>query len=563
MISSPPNRSCPAKPTQDTIALAADIIDRYAIASLRPVLRTCRALQAEPFVRIAILGRFKAGKSTFLNDLLGRDLLPVGVVPVTAVVTEIAYAPQEIMTVKFLDGTHETIPATAISWYITESENPENRKQVALVTIHLPSLERFRNIRFIDTPGLDSVFAHNTETSLSWLPHVGLALVAIGVDPPLSEKDVALIRSLYEYTPHVAVLLTKTDTLTSGECCQVEEFVNEQLQRQFVPAPSVFPYSARPGNEELKRNVQSNLILPAQARFRDMQCSIRDRKLRTLLQQCDDYLTLALKSAAALDDERHALNQVVLGERSFIEETKLQLRLIAKHAMGAARRTIEKELDVEDKSILHRLSPELERGYTAWTRNLSSVISAFQTWLDDSLGRELRHISSKKRKALLGPMESVQGQLTRSLQDFQRRLSERTMRAFGVPLRITEMSIDVEEPCSPDVHIGRVFDHNWELLGVLVPMWLVGGWVRRHLINRRLPYEVFKNLSRFTSQWEENVNGSIIALQQQADAQLEELMTTVENLLSHNRLEAPLIQQDLESIRAAEVALRECACHEE
>jgi hypothetical protein len=103
--------------------------------------------------------------------------------------------------VKFQDGHTDQVPLAQISEFISEAENPENAKGVACVRVELPSMERYRGIRFVDTPGLDSVFEHNTDASLEWLPNVGLALVAVGVDPPLSQHDLELIRNLKRYTP--------------------------------------------------------------------------------------------------------------------------------------------------------------------------------------------------------------------------------------------------------------------------------------------------------------------------------------------------------------------------
>jgi ribosome biogenesis GTPase A len=42
---------------------------------------------------VAVLGQFKAGKSSFINSLPGQDVVPVGVVPVTTVVTRLRYGP--------------------------------------------------------------------------------------------------------------------------------------------------------------------------------------------------------------------------------------------------------------------------------------------------------------------------------------------------------------------------------------------------------------------------------------------------------------------------------------
>ena len=82
------------------IGLAGEIAERYQISSLEPLVGSCRATAERHELSIAIIGRFKAGKSSFLNHFLGRNLLPVGVVPVTTVVTEIVYGPREEASVR-------------------------------------------------------------------------------------------------------------------------------------------------------------------------------------------------------------------------------------------------------------------------------------------------------------------------------------------------------------------------------------------------------------------------------------------------------------------------------
>src|SRR6266571_7233152 len=54
---------------------------------------------------ISVVGEFKRGKSTLLNALLGRDLLPTGVLPLTAVATEVAYGPEDLVRIHRRDGS--------------------------------------------------------------------------------------------------------------------------------------------------------------------------------------------------------------------------------------------------------------------------------------------------------------------------------------------------------------------------------------------------------------------------------------------------------------------------
>lgn len=188
------------------IALASEITERYKLASLRLLIDSSQALREREELNVAVVGRFKAGKSSFLNHFLGRDLLPVGVTPVTAVVTEIGYGATEKAIVDFLDGSTSTVAFDEIRSFVSENENPGNKKQVSTLRIELPTLIRSRALRFVDMPGLESALAHNTETALNWLPQVGLALVAVSVDPPLSQHGIALLKRVYGYTPKVSIM---------------------------------------------------------------------------------------------------------------------------------------------------------------------------------------------------------------------------------------------------------------------------------------------------------------------------------------------------------------------
>ena len=225
------NRATSDPEFEPAIDFAFNLAQRYELASLTPLLASVRSAVSQHEVSVAVVGRFKAGKSSFLNHFTNRSILPVGVVPVTAVVTEIRFGQMERAAVHFMDGRVDELAVESIGQYISERENPENTKRVQLITVELPALERFRGLKFVDTPGLESALLHNTEEALKWLPNVGLALVAVSVDPPLSKQDVELLTRLYRFTPNVTVLLTKVDLIDTDERAEVIAFVNEQLRK--------------------------------------------------------------------------------------------------------------------------------------------------------------------------------------------------------------------------------------------------------------------------------------------------------------------------------------------
>lgn len=540
---------------EEVLRAVADVCARRRISALDGFLEGCRHFAREEVLNVAVLGRFKAGKSSFLNHVLGRPLLPVGVVPVTSVITEIEWGTSERVEVVYADGAVEKIPAERISDFVSESANPENSKHVARVRVTLPSMERYRGIRFVDTPGLESVFEHNTETSLDWLPNVGLALVAVGVDPPLSQRDLDLIGRLARVTPRISILLTKVDVISEGERTEVLEFIERQLERSGSAAVPVFPFSIRDAFRELTEQLDEKLLLRTRAGLADQHRAVLRHKMCSLLDECKAWLEAALKAAETADSERQELREKIVGQPQALEDTRLGLKLIVRHAQGAVRSAFEALLKRDEAPIRRRLSEALDREFSGWARNLSAAVAEYEEWAQASLWREMADLSAIHYGAFLEPLQRVNQQLEQALQDFRNRVSARVLETLGVPLQTKEMELRVEMPTSPDIRIGRTFDRSWELLSWLVPMTLVRGAVRRHF-QRKTERLVMTNLSRLTSQWESVVNSALAMSEKEAVRRLNVLVASIGELTQSNGSDVELTRSDIATITRLGARLR-------
>lgn len=531
-------------PSHPSLELAAELCTRYQIGDLRYFVESCRAFARAGTLNVAVFGRFKAGKSSFLNHLLGVPLLPVGVIPVTSVITEIEFGATGKGEVRFLDGHAEAIALSQIGDYIAETANPGNARQVASVHIQVPVMEPYRGICFVDTPGLDSVFAHNTDASTEWLPNTGLALVAVGVDPPLSSHDVELIRSLSRFTPNISVLLTKVDSLAADERAQVEGFVKAQLAHDGNGSVPVFPYSIRPGFEDLRARLDQQLLARARTGADGQHAAILQHKVASLLAECRAYLNVALKVAESADSERAQLSARIVGQHESLDDVRLTLHLIVRHAAAGARTAFEQILRRDEVPVRQRLLDGLDREFPAWTRSLAFAMERFDEWLRAAVTCEMAELSRRHRGGFLEPARRAGRQLSQSLQDFRNRLAKQTLETLGVPLETTQIELTARDPASPDIRIGRIFDHNWELLSAAVPMSLFQGPVKRRF-ERRVADVVFMNLSRLASQWEEIVAAALQALEKNSIARLDTLIATIENLIASAGNDAPQIRADL------------------
>ena len=122
-------------------------------------------------LRVLVASEAKRGKSTLVNALLGRPLLPTGVTPLTAVTTTVTTAAAgegEHAVLTLLTGQSRPLALEDLAGVVTETEtgNPGNTLCVDFVTVYLRSrlLER-HPIDLVDTPGTGSV---KKPWSLSW-----------------------------------------------------------------------------------------------------------------------------------------------------------------------------------------------------------------------------------------------------------------------------------------------------------------------------------------------------------------------------------------------------------
>jgi hypothetical protein len=351
------------------------------------------------------------------------------------------------------------------------------------------------------------------------------------------------------------VLLTKADLLSERELGEVTAYVRTQLAKNFAGTPRVFPYSVKPGFEHFREALEEELAVGTLERFAEEREAILGRKMDTLLRECGDFLALSLKSAEMIQSERQALDRQLLQERETLDEVKATIRLLMKDAAGGMRAELSRRLESHQEEVERALLEAFEIEFPKWTKSLGMMRRSFEDWLAAALCHVLTALSVRERDSLLEPMQQARKQAFLALQQFRDRLSESTMRGFGVPLRTTETEIDVVEPSTPSVRVGRVFDRNWELLSPIVPAWTVETMVRRHF-TRTISNLVSQNLSRLATQWEESVNAALWRIEKESRRRMDELMTTVDRLVGSGvKKRTPQLRADLERIETARKSL--------
>jgi len=521
--------------TKHFFATLQDICRRYRMASLYRQLEVCEGLvDKSPLIDVAVLGQFKAGKSSFLNSFIGCDLLPIGVIPVTTAITRLQYGPRAKALVTFLDGTNSEVPLDAIADYTSEARNPGNERSVELVDLEMPALEPYRGLRFVDTPGLGSVFKYHMETSEHWLPEVGAAILAVSSDRPLSEHDLSLIRELMNHTPRIVLLLTKADLLSAEQQEEVIRFFKGTLARETDRDFPIYLYSQRIDTDRYRKILDEELFRKLSAnRDREFRRILR-HKLHSIGHSCLAYLDVALQASRKADDDRGEIRKRILGEQLSYTALYEELIVVTRENAGKTRTVIERHLQPLLDPLAKKLTDSLTEELPTWKGNLWRLTRRFEDWMREAMSAEMDHISRTEQKHFFGTLKKTHASLDRALEAFRAVLGRNIETVLGVKLADTEWTIEVAEPGRPDFEMGHVFDFHFDLLWFLFPMFIFRPLFERHFRNH-IPRLVEINMSRLTTQWESRINKAIEDMRKQASRYIRDELATIESLLEGER----------------------------
>ena len=188
---------------------------------------------AEDRFTLAVLGQFKRGKSSLMNAIVGQDIIPTGVLPLTSVITKLKYGPAKKMLVNYDYSIFpDEQPVSLLQEYVTEKGNPGNAKKVKDVTLELPVSFLQKGVEFVDTPGVGSAIESNTETTYDFLPDCDAVLFVTAADAPMSTLEVAFIQKIISYVNKIFFVINKIDLLAEGERDDVTRFVTGIIHSQ-------------------------------------------------------------------------------------------------------------------------------------------------------------------------------------------------------------------------------------------------------------------------------------------------------------------------------------------
>jgi len=205
------------KRTRDVLGQLRDVLGTTAVSpqEFAPLSESIR--QLDELFLLVITGEFNAGKSAFINALMGQPLLTEGVTPTTS----------QIFLLRYGDKTEQK-PVEKGVWLQTAP------------------IDLLRQISIVDTPGTNAILREHEALTAEFIPRSDLVIFITSADRPFTESERGFLTQIRDWGKKIVLVINKIDILTNeADRQQVITFVTESARQLVGEVSGVFPVSGK------------------------------------------------------------------------------------------------------------------------------------------------------------------------------------------------------------------------------------------------------------------------------------------------------------------------------
>lgn len=191
--------------------------------------------------RVVITGRSRAGKSTLVNALVGKQICPSNRVTTTAVPIIVSPGEVEQATISFAKGDPVTIPspvsADVLRPFADQAHNRDNVRNVSHIVVTLANEVLELGVTYVDIAGVDDASPRISELVDHALHDANALVLVVDVSPfanggfAFDRLTLELLKDAEERGRPAFVVCNKFDALSEGDQKAVVTEVRESLER--------------------------------------------------------------------------------------------------------------------------------------------------------------------------------------------------------------------------------------------------------------------------------------------------------------------------------------------
>ena len=409
-----------------------------------------KKLEADRF-HLVVVGEFNHGKSTFVNALLGANVLPVGVTPTTAVIHHLEYSAEPRAEVVFASEKRAPMPFEQVRAFSVGGEKaphhavgepqhapPTGADEIQYLAVGYPAELLRDRIVLVDTPGVNDLSLQRADITYSYIPRSDAVLFLLDAGQPLKESERVFLQEklLGQSRDKIVFVVTKRDIWDEAEQKEALAYVRTELGK-LVKSPTVFAVSAEQALEGKTAESGMPELLGHLTRF------LAEERGRILL---DNALGEGVAAATLL---RKGIDARRRASAMSTEELERRINLLEKDLAGQSRTIEERRAGIREEVAAIRavVKKDLERFVEDTIRQIPDVIdSASGDEIKQHLGAFMERTFSEwaqaETKEIAGNLETVAEKTIALVREDAHDVAKRLGDALGGDLKAPDVAVD-------------------------------------------------------------------------------------------------------------------------
>jgi GTPase SAR1 family protein len=239
-----------------TLGILEDLAEKtsqYDVARLPASVEMYRKKIAANRYNVLVVGEASRGKSSFVNALIGRKLLPTDVDVSTKQVFRVSYAHQEAYRLRFEDDTTLPINESELIAYGSQTASDQEQAsaidldQLRWIEVEAPARYLPPNISLLDTPGLGALYAAHARITQRFIPYADAVIFVLDSRSEMGQTEEEFVRTILGVTRHIFFIQTHIDQHDAAKWQAVldrnEAILREKFENQ-LDNTRVWPISS-------------------------------------------------------------------------------------------------------------------------------------------------------------------------------------------------------------------------------------------------------------------------------------------------------------------------------
>lgn len=404
---------------------------------VKNIIDSKRDILKEDKFTISVFGHYSAGKSSFLNALMGfgTDVLKEDELPTTATITRIKYLEnkdfKDKVEIFFGNGDRKLVKLEELDSYTTTSADIDVENEIKEVVFYVESELLKNKVEIVDTPGFNSTNELHTEIAKEHISNSDASIYIFDYKQAGTKKDFEFLADINDKMDRVFLILNKVDLHddTEGNIEETIESLRKKIEKHGaeIENKQIYPISAFKQKRILNGEEKSEFFSTLFNKFNEdlagyltSEENVKDRLLAPLKNIISEIMKI-------IDDKKNQLEIVDLDKNE--SEEKLQ--------------ELEESLDELNEELKSR-KKQIKRGIDLEVRKTCGQLEEEHEKLlkeiDDKMENDIKSIFSLSEDIAKETIEDLEKRIERKMASIQRIF-------LGSINEIISENIDEEDGC--------------------------------------------------------------------------------------------------------------------